>query len=379
MKEIEVFVNELLGNDFFSFEIEELKQEITSHIKEQVRELKELGLSENEAFIIAKERFADHNLRDEYQQLKSEIKSEANKEKKTLNNIIVIGCSTGGPRALHQIIPTLSKEINACILIVQHMPRGSYTKSLAEHLNSISHLEVVEAKTGTILEDGKVIIAKGGFHMKVKKMGVHYEIENAEKGEKTSTHTPSVDETLMSLKEVEIPLYISILTGMGKDGLQGVQELALVKKPKIIAQSEKTSVIYGMPKHIKENGLADYILDLQEIMPLLENLIKKKNVLKELKGKEQTVLVAFQSLFKRSVIKNILEGINQKTIVKVVLQEEELFQEIKAKNYDLIITDYKIETLINTKKYIYLSSEQENEEYEQVKEKIMAHYGGENE
>lgn len=333
MKDIKDFVNSLLGSEFLSAEIEDLKQEITIHFIEETSSIKKLGLSEKEAFTIAKDRFADQNIISDYQN----FISNQHQYHKPLTNLLVIGCSTGGPRALQQILPQLSKNLNLCILVVQHMPHGDYTQSLADSLNKITPLEVVESKTGMILEDGKVIIAKGGYQMRVKKMNCQYTIENIRLENSLLTHHPSIDQTLYTLKEVDVPIYVSILTGMGKDGTEGLKLLKSTKKPKVIAESEKTSILYGMPKQIKKENLVDYILDLEEIIPFIEKCVKEQ--VENTLSRENRILIASRSLQYRAIIRKAILEYNDDIEVLTVPNESKLISRANQTSLDLIITD----------------------------------------
>ncbi|TCK97913.1 two-component system chemotaxis response regulator CheB [Natranaerovirga hydrolytica] len=184
------------------------------------------------------------------------------------NKIIAIGCSTGGPKALHDIIPYLPKNLNSSIVIVQHMPKG-FTKSLANRLNDLSALTVKEAEHGEILESGTVYIAKGGHHMFIRKKNDKHIIELNQEPLRMS-HRPSVNNMLDSLIHTSYDEIIGvILTGMGNDGTEGMFNLKENKNTYVIAQNEATCVVYGMPKSIVTNKLADTILPIQDITKTL--------------------------------------------------------------------------------------------------------------
>lgn len=182
-------------------------------------------------------------------------------------NLVVIGSSTGGPNALQQVIPGIPGNLPAPVLIVQHMPPG-FTNSLAKRLNETSQVEVCEAKEGDILQNGKVYVAPGGYHLILRSRT----ILGLDKGPPVHSVRPAVDVTL----ESAVGFYGSkivgvILTGMGYDGSKGA---ALVKKAggKTIAQDEATSVIYGMPRVVVEMGKADKILPIQKIAEGIVNM-----------------------------------------------------------------------------------------------------------
>lgn len=195
------------------------------------------------------------------------------KEGQSLTNLIAIGCSTGGPTALQKILSQLPKDLKAGILIVQHMPEGGYIASLANYLNQVSAFNVKEAVEGDEIVDGAVYIAPGGRHLEVIKRGGKYQC-SLNKRQESIGHRPSVDMLYYSLAKIanSVPQTAIILTGMGNDGTNGVTEL---KKGNVtvITESEKTAVIYGMPKQVEKRGLSDYVKDLDDIVPLLIDLL----------------------------------------------------------------------------------------------------------
>ncbi|WP_139891236.1 chemotaxis response regulator protein-glutamate methylesterase [Bacillus sp. D386] len=211
----------------------------------------------------------------------AEISQELNltenvKEKNTdvpLQKIICIGTSTGGPRALYTVLPLL-KKITVPILIVQHMPEG-FTKHLAERLNELSEITVKEAEEGEILCNGTAYIAPGGFHLKASvQAGVL--IAKLDKTNSVNGHRPSVDVLFDSVSELP-PVYecvAVIMTGMGSDGTKGIMNLRKFKKSRIIAESEETCVVYGMPKAAIATGLVDEIIPLGHIAGVLNEICK---------------------------------------------------------------------------------------------------------
>lgn len=193
------------------------------------------------------------------------------KQEKTINlgadlieDIISIGTSTGGPRALQEVIPYISENINAPIVVVQHMPPG-FTKSLAERLNNISKIIVKEAENGDILKKGVAYIAPGDRHITFKKDGKHIKIV-LDNGEKVSGHKPSVDAMFLSLNEINFKKVIAVvMTGMGSDGTKGLKKLKERKNIISIAEDESTCVVYGMPKSVINLGLVDKVVPLNLI------------------------------------------------------------------------------------------------------------------
>ncbi|MEF3255626.1 MAG: chemotaxis response regulator protein-glutamate methylesterase [Deferribacterales bacterium] len=177
--------------------------------------------------------------------------------------VVAIGTSTGGPQSLQNVIPKLTKELNRPVLIVQHMP-PNFTKSLATRLDSMSQLTVVETEGKEKLEPNVVYIAKGGFHLKIKKVSSNYYIENSTEPSNV-LHIPSVDVMVSSVAEnFGRDALGVIMTGMGNDGLIGLRKLK-EKGGAVVAQDKDSCVVYGMPRAVIEAGLADEIVPLDNI------------------------------------------------------------------------------------------------------------------
>ncbi len=173
--------------------------------------------------------------------------------------IVLIGCSTGGPKSLPEVLSRLPGNLPAPVLVVQHMPEG-FTRSFAERLNWISSLEVKEAEEGEEIQKGKIYIAPGNRHMTLKGNKVHLD-----DGPKVNFVRPAVDVLMNSVAPMYGPRTVGvILTGMGSDGALGME---LIKKNggKTIVQSEETCVVYGMPKAVVDRGAADRIVPLEDI------------------------------------------------------------------------------------------------------------------
>jgi two-component system chemotaxis response regulator CheB len=181
------------------------------------------------------------------------------------SKLVAIACSTGGPKALHTVIPALPANLDAPVLIVQHMPIG-FTKSLADRLNELSPIAVKEAEHGDILQKGTVYIAKGGHQMRVLKNedGEYYLSVTKEPARRGLL--PCADIMYESIADLEFDqITCVVLTGMGGDGTAGISKLYKSKNIYVIAQNEETSVVYGMPKVVKEAGLVDEVLPLGDI------------------------------------------------------------------------------------------------------------------
>jgi two-component system, chemotaxis family, protein-glutamate methylesterase/glutaminase len=181
---------------------------------------------------------------------------------------IALGISTGGPLSLQKVIPRLSKKIYCPVFIVQHMP-PKFTKSLSERLNGMSALEVKEAENDEQVRNGVVYIAPGGFHMKlIKKSGSSFAISITENPSDT-LHCPSVDVMMDSVIDHYGKSTLGIImTGMGKDGFEGIKKLKSLGGY-CLAQDEESCVVYGMPKAIVDAGFADVIAPLENISEII--------------------------------------------------------------------------------------------------------------
>lgn len=187
--------------------------------------------------------------------------------------VVAIGISTGGPKALQNIIPEISADIEAAVLIVQHMP-PKFTKSLADRLDLLSNIKVKEAEDGDKIKKGHAYVAPGDYHMTVKE-------ENGEKviklnHEETHTgHRPSVNVLFKSVAEVYGKNAVGvIMTGMGADGAEYLKKIKEAGG-KTIGQSKDTCVVYGMPRVAYEIGAVDEVVDLEKIPDKIEELLKK--------------------------------------------------------------------------------------------------------
>ena len=179
--------------------------------------------------------------------------------------IVCIGTSTGGPRALQEVITKIPKSIQAPILIVQHMPPG-FTKSLATRLDQLSEINVKEAEHGDILQNGTAYIAPGGFHMKLRKVGSTYAITLDDIEAPRSGHRPSVDVLFESVSAYnDFDKIAVIMTGMGYDGSKGLIKLKENGNVMSIAESPETCIVYGMPKAAVETQLVDEMADVDDI------------------------------------------------------------------------------------------------------------------
>lgn len=185
--------------------------------------------------------------------------------KRFKNKIVALACSTGGPKALQSVIPYLPANLDAPMVLVQHMPAG-FTNSMANRLDEISKIHVKEAQEGEILKKGIVYIAPGGKHMEVKKCpdGSHKIAFNDMPP--IGGLKPCANITYDSLRTCGFDQVVCVvLSGMGADGTNGILELSKSKPIYTIAQDANTCVVYGMPKSIVETGLVNEVLPLTEI------------------------------------------------------------------------------------------------------------------
>jgi len=185
--------------------------------------------------------------------------------------VIAIGSSTGGTEALDYLLKQMPLNIPG-IVIVQHIP-PVFSQMFAERMNSQLQLNVKEAQNGDFLEQGKVLIAPGDQHMRLKKLGDRYRVEVFQ-GDKVNGHCPSVDVLFESVaKEAGGKAVGVILTGMGYDGAKGL--LAMRRKgARTIGQDEQSCVVYGMPKAAYEIGAVERQAALRNIPSVLFSMLR---------------------------------------------------------------------------------------------------------
>lgn len=190
--------------------------------------------------------------------------------------LIALACSTGGPKSLQSVIPYLDRNMDAPMVLVQHMPMG-FTKSMAERLNELSRVQVKEAEENDVLKKGWVYVAPGGAHLEVvaAKDGTHkIHLSDAPA---IGGLRPCANVMYKSLKRTKYDEIVCVvLTGMGADGTEGIQDLNRSKPIYVIAQDEPTCVVYGMPKAIAEAGLTDEVVPLTSIPKRIINQVGVK-------------------------------------------------------------------------------------------------------
>lgn len=187
--------------------------------------------------------------------------------------ILAIGTSTGGPRALQEIITRLPGNLPCGVVIVQHMPPG-FTRSLAERLNSLSSLTVKEAEHNDIILPGLVLIAPGDYHMTVEREG-NKKVVKLNQSPPIGGHRPAVDPMMDSVAKVYGKQSVGvILTGMGHDGAKGIQAIK-EQGGYTIAEDQSTAVVFGMPKSAIELGVVDKVAPLSAIAAEIVKAIVK--------------------------------------------------------------------------------------------------------
>ena len=179
-------------------------------------------------------------------------------------DIVAIGSSTGGPKALQDVIPKLPQNFPVPIILVQHMPKA-FTGSFAERLSSISHIKVIEAAGGEIIKPGTAYLSPGDKHLSiVKEKRGDFAISLSNEPEDL-INKPSVSVMMESVAKGYPGKALGvILTGMGSDGLLGMKKIKETGG-KTIAQNEATCVVYGMPKAVVDAGIADMVLPIYKI------------------------------------------------------------------------------------------------------------------
>ena len=178
-------------------------------------------------------------------------------------DIVAIGSSTGGPPALQNIFSSFEQKYPFAVVVSQHMPSG-FTKAFADRLNRSSAFDVKEAEDGDPVSSGTILIAPGGKNMTFEARGGGV-IARVVKPSPTDRYLPSVDVMLESCAAIYRNRMLAvILTGMGNDGSKGVR---LVKEQGgfVIAESEETAIVYGMPREAVATGIVDRIVPLHRV------------------------------------------------------------------------------------------------------------------
>ncbi|KZL92330.1 protein-glutamate methylesterase/protein-glutamine glutaminase [Clostridium magnum] len=180
-------------------------------------------------------------------------------------DLLIIGCSTGGPSALQSLLPRFSKNLTVPILVIQHMPPG-FTKALAERFDTICNLHVKEIENNDVLEAGNIYIAPAGFQTfleRNRENKIFFKVKDYSPIE--TLYKPSINVTLNSAAPIfKEKLLTVILTGMGNDGLIGCKNVK-ENNGDVIVEAEESCIVYGMPRVVFEAGFADTQVSLPHI------------------------------------------------------------------------------------------------------------------
>jgi two-component system chemotaxis response regulator CheB len=182
--------------------------------------------------------------------------------------VVAIGSSTGGPAALMQIFSAFPEAPHCTFVVAQHMPAG-FTRGFAERIDRLTQLRAIEAEGGETLSPGTILIAPGGKHLEFESAGGGV-VTKLVAADDRDRYTPSVNRLFESAaKHLGEDLLAVVLTGMGDDGRSGVRSVNLAGGS-VIAESESTAVIFGMPRQAIQTGLVDQVLPLGDIADAIQ-------------------------------------------------------------------------------------------------------------
>ncbi len=188
-------------------------------------------------------------------------------------DVLAIGSSTGGPQALLSVLKGIGPNPRIPIFITQHMP-ATFTAVLADHISRSTGLACAEAKDGETVVPGRIFLAPGNFHMIVERKGTQV-VVRLNDGPPENYCRPAVDPMLRSIAKVYgSRTLVTILTGMGADGLKGGKEVTAAGGA-VIAQDEATSVVWGMPGAVATEGLCSAVLPISHVAPFINKMIGK--------------------------------------------------------------------------------------------------------
>jgi two-component system chemotaxis response regulator CheB len=254
--------------DFIPKELSYVSLDISKIREELIEKVKNIARSRSLAFRLQRIRSSTAHIMGEAPTKAPHISGKIERRN---YRAVALGVSTGGPMALLQIIPKVPANFPLGIAIVQHMP-PKFTQSMASRLNSLSSVKVKEAEDGDALSPASVLIAPGGRHLIFEKTSGQIIARITDEPRETLYH-PSADIMMSSIAEViNAPLIGVIMTGMGKDGLEGLK-LIKQKEGYVVAQDEETCIVYGMPKAAVDEGVADAVVPLQNIPSILKQLV----------------------------------------------------------------------------------------------------------
>lgn len=191
-------------------------------------------------------------------------------------DLVMIALSTGGPEVLRNVIPKLEKDLGVPVIIVQHMLEG-HTKVLAETLDKISNVKVIETFENLKLENSKVYLAKAGVHIKLNQNCTAFPEIIFSDEPKVNFVKPAADVLFKNVAENQYRKNVLVIvgTGMGKDGLEGIRALKEKCNCYCITQDKKDCAIYGMPKMVFDAGYSDEVVELNNIASRINMICKK--------------------------------------------------------------------------------------------------------
>jgi two-component system chemotaxis response regulator CheB len=198
----------------------------------------------------------------------------AKKTAVSATRVVAIAASTGGPRALGEIVPHLPESLGAAVVIVQHMPR-EFTRTLSRRLDTMSRLSVAEAEDGEPLRENRVYVAPGGYHMRIEGT-VGDGMIRLDTSPTVWGVRPAADPLFASVAEVFGPSAIGvILTGMGRDGAEGLRQIREAGGMGAV-QDRDSSIVYGMPQAALAHAGADRVVAAQEMARVIRDLCRAK-------------------------------------------------------------------------------------------------------
>lgn len=207
--------------------------------------------------------------------LSSPKQSETRTNWQITPEIIAVGTSTGGPKALQEILPLLPGDLPVPIVVVQHMPLG-FTGPFARRLNNLCKITVREAEQGETIQPGVVYIAPAGQHMTLARATPSRATVQLSLLPENMPHRPAVDVMMLSVADVFGSLTMGIImTGMGADGLRGMQAIVNVGGL-TIGQNESSCVVYGMPRSCAEAGVLQRVVSLADIPGVIVQAARRR-------------------------------------------------------------------------------------------------------
>ncbi|WP_244834786.1 chemotaxis-specific protein-glutamate methyltransferase CheB [Clostridium sp. BJN0001] len=252
-------------NNQVSFDVNKLKISLLAEIMSIVNKKR---INKQNKLNIKKIKTDGKIVQKSYNNIENNVKIEKRVLISSNIEAVVIGASTGGPKALQVVLPNLPNDLNVPVFVVQHMP-ANFTKAFAERLDKSCKMRVHEAEDGMMIEKNNIYIAKGGNHMVIKnKQMISLNDEPPIWGVK-----PAVDKLFNSASNIYKDRLLSVvLTGMGRDGANGTSTIK-DNGGITISEDKSTCTIYGMPKAAYETGKVDYVLEIDKIAKTITSIV----------------------------------------------------------------------------------------------------------